>query len=207
MSSTNRKGAKPDGNYSTPLWAVEIILPHLPEAKTILDPCAGSGNILRVIAKMRAGCYVSLAGIELDPERAAGLVKIEGVTSSLQANALRPAVEWNSPELIVMNPPFKFAEIFTRRALAALAPGGTAAVLLRLGFAASIERVTFWQDKVADMAILSRRPSFGKIRKSTSDSADYAWFIFGPQATGKWYRLEVGTAKRRADAPIVVTMS
>lgn len=202
MSSTNRKGhkARKDGNYATPIWAVRAVLPHLPMAKRILDPCAGSGNILSAISEYYGDRDKPdvLAGIEMDAARAQKCALIDRVTDCVHANALPAGVEWNKPELIVMNPPFSLAEIFVRRALNAVVPNGTVAVLLRMAFAAGISRKAFWTgsaNKVADMAVLARRPSFDKINKATHDSADYAWFIFGPQATGRWYRLEIEEPK------------
>lgn len=210
MSSTNRQGhrARKDGNYSTPIWTVRAILPHLPMAKRILDPCAGSGNILQAISEFygERDAPEVLAGIELNPERVKKVVLIDRVTDCLFANALLPAVEWNRPELIVMNPPFALAEVFVRRALNAVAPGGTIAVLLRMAFAAGIARKSFWYNRPADMAVLARRPSFEKIGASSHDSSDYAWFIFGPTATGRWFRLEAEEPKvsrsRRLDTAL-----
>lgn len=192
MSATNRQGnrARPDGNYATPLWAVRAILPYLPEAKRILDPCAGRGNILRVLHERYAGKLDVLAGIEMDPERAKETENLPGVTSCLCANALLPAVEWNRPDQIIMNPPYKMAEIFTRRAIRAVAQDGTVAVLLRIGFAASSGRELFWTKYTADMAVLARRPQFEKIGNSSGDNSEYAWFIFSATASGRWWRLE-----------------
>lgn len=198
MSATNRKGnrARPDGDYATPLWAAKIILPHLPTAKRILDPCAGAGNLLRAVREHYGDAQLdSLAGIELKQARVQEAEKIPGVTSCLWANALLSATEWNSPDLVIMNPPYKLAEVFVRRALNAVAPGGTVAVLLRIGFAAGIAREAFWAGKVADMAVLARRPHFEKIGNSTNDNSEYAWFIFGPASTGRWFRLEAPALK------------
>jgi hypothetical protein len=200
MSATNRKGhrARRDGNYSTPLWAVDIVLPYLPRATKLLDPCAGSGNILRAAAAYyrRYELQAEIYGIELDPERAEKVQQLEGVSSCRCANAM--SVGWQQPDQIVMNPPFQFAEVFVRRALNSVAPHGTVAVLLRMAFAAGIARAGFWQNRMADMAILSKRPSFDKICGSSHDSADYAWFIFSPNAVGRWFRLEVEPCRNRA---------
>lgn len=198
MSATNRRGnrARPDGNYATPLDAVDSILPHLPVGKRIIDPCAGRGNILFAIHRyyQRLGVEPEmLAGIELSEERAKRCAQLDGVTSVIPGNALQ--LSWSAPDLIVMNPPYTLAEVFTRRAINAVKDqNGTVAVLLRIGFAAGDCRRGFWSTHKADMAILAKRPSFEKIRNSSTDASEYAWFIFGPTATGWWFRLNPPTA-------------
>lgn len=190
MSSTRRLGHKPhaDGNYATPIWAVSAILPHLPISKRIIDPCAGSGNILRALADEYPNSIESLTGIELNGARAALLPSITGVTG-VHGNGLH--LDWGTPDLVVMNPPFSLQEVFTRRALNFVGQTGTVAVLLKQSFSAGIARRAFWTNKVADMFVLPKRPSFEKRAKSSQDSCEYAWFMFGPHATGKWQRLEL----------------
>ena len=226
MSSTKRGGRKPrkDGNYATPLWAVRVVLPLLPMAKRILDPAAGKGNILRAVADYYGDRDKPdvLAGIELNPERAQKAAVIDLVTEVICANALLRGIEWNSPQLIIMNPPFSLAEIFVRRALKEVTPDGMVCVLLPVPFVSSGSRKGFWDGAAADfhkekpdMHILTRRPSFTKIGESSNDSVEYAWFLFSKQSTGKWNRLEPEEPKaarsRRLDVllepkPSIVTL-
>jgi hypothetical protein len=129
-----------------------------------------------------------------------------------------------APVLVVMNPPFARAGEFVGRALAEVGPAGTVAALLRLAFLESKERAPFHRARPADVLVLSERPSFvvslrcagrcgwsvqvapdaarptacgacgGALRTTTSDSAAYAWFVWGPGCGGQWAMLERGAS-------------
>lgn len=204
MSSTNRGGKQvPDGNYATPMWAIRVVLPLLPRATRVLDPAAGRGNILRAVSEYygsRDEPYV-LAGIELDPKRAQAAALIDRVSTVLLANSLLLDVTWDlcdgAPDLIITNPPFVLAEAMLRKALKSVAPGGTVCFLLPLPFISGGCRKAFWEKAATafnpvmpDVHVLTKRPSFRKIRNSSNDSVEYAWFIFSPTSTGRWFRLE-----------------
>ncbi len=73
-----------------------------------------------------------------------------------------------------MNPPFKLAEAFVRKALAEVKPGGEVWALLRLAFLESKERYPFWQEHHADaLHVFSKRPSFTD--NGRSDQTAYVW--------------------------------
>lgn len=140
-------------DYPTPDWVIRAIAFHVAGAR-VLDPCCGAGAVLDVFAER--GCVVS--GIELSPERAdeARAKRHEVVT----ADAL--AVEWPQADLIITNPPYSHAQEFAEKAIASVAPGGTVALLLRLGFLAGKKRLGFHRANGSSVYVLSSRPSFVK---------------------------------------------
>lgn len=195
--------------YETPAWAVDVLLPFVPDLwrAPVLDPCAGRGAILDALeAQGFAGC-----GIEIDESRAA----LAGETRPVRcADALALALgSWRASS-VVMNPPFARAEEFVRRSLVEVG-GGTVAALLRLAFLEGKARASFHRAFPSDVIVLSKRPSFvasvvcaakcgwsvqlppnaarpvacecgAKVRTHTSDSAAYAWFVWGEGRGNRW---------------------
>jgi len=172
-----------DDAYLTPLWAARAILDVLPAINpddTWLDPCAGEGALLRALAPMRGLRF----GFEIDAARTA---KAAAFGEVLQRDALSPE-PWRPAgrraSCIIANPPFSFAMEFLERALAEVEAGGEVAFLLRLCFLASMKRAAFHRSHPCDIYILPKRPSFTP--DGRTDSADYAWFVYGPGHAGAW---------------------
>lgn len=187
MSATRKPRAERGLDfYETPAWCVRALLPHLPACSRVLDPCVGKGAILSAL-----GWPPRSWGIELDPALAA--VASEScpvvVRDALAPDPWLLDVAEGNAQLVVMNPPYLFAEDFVERALAEVAPGGTVAALLRLGFLEGQARASFHREHPADVLVLSRRPSF--TRRGTDASA-YGWFVYGPGRGGRWQLLDGG---------------
>lgn len=163
----------PHDFFRTPAWVTESILPHAKPCpgRMILDPAAGDGAILDVLE--RTVGFVSCVGIEIDTELAAAC----GASRCLQGDAL--AMSWGTPDGVIMNPPFRLAEAFVRKAVAEVAPGGEVWALLRLAFLESKTRyASFWKEhRPAAVHVLSKRPSFTS--NGASDKTAYAWFGWG----------------------------
>ncbi|HSN20084.1 MAG TPA: class I SAM-dependent methyltransferase [Usitatibacter sp.] len=171
-----------DDAYMTPRWCIGAILPHLGRAHRTLDPCCGDGAILDAFGVGAA------YGIEIDPGRES-MARAKGhEVVCADALALPPTL-WRRPDRIVTNPPFALALPFLERALAEVAEGGTVAFLLRLAWMAGRKRAAFHRAHPSDVYVLSKRPSFTANGKS--DSAEYAWFCFGPGRGGRWSVLDV----------------
>lgn len=179
MSAAGRGGARAALDfYSTPAWVTETLLAKLenvPEG-SILDPCAGDGSILRLLGERGYG-------FELDPERAAKCR--ESGLPITNRDALSDTT-WTDfadkpPAAVIMNPPYSLSEAFVRRALSEVRPGGTVAVLLRLGWLASKKRVPFHRSFPSAVYVLPRRPSFTPDGKT--DASEYAWFVWPGQGT------------------------
>lgn len=169
--------------YETPEWATKAIISELLKTGLIipvLDPCAGTGAILRVLRRYYPPALVG--GLELNVELAKDDPWI------VVANAL--AVHWPGYQTVIMNPPYSMALAFVNYALAELRPrNGTVAALLRLGMLSSQRRADFWRRNPADVYVLPRRPSF--TADGRTDASDYAWFVWGPSRGGRWQILDV----------------
>ncbi len=183
MSSTSRGGERSaDDFYATPPWCTDAMLRRIgPLAgKRILEPSAGDGAIVRRLLAAGADAAHVLA-VEPDEARAYCVERSEGVDvwhSTFEGWA-RGETEHGFPDifdLIVMNPPFTLAQEHVELAISLLAPGGLCCALLRLAFACSKKRSAFRAAHPFDLLILASRPSF---TGGGSDSADYAWFMFG----------------------------
>ena len=176
MSSTNRGRARNTlDQYETPWEAVAPLLPHLPRSRFVLDPCCGTGAMV-VRAAQALGALP--LGIEVDGTRPF----VDGMTTVQVADAL--TVSWPASDLILTNPPYVLAVEFVLRGVREAARGTTVAMLLRLAFLASQARHTLHAQHPADVYVLSKRPSF--LAGGQSDSADYAWFVWGPGRGGRW---------------------
>jgi len=84
-------------------------------------------------------------------------------------------LDWRD-EHILMNPPYKDAMVWVKKAVE---EASSTTALLRLGFLASQRRKAFMRENPPQkVVVLSRRPSFtGK----GGDSADYAWLHWSKQ--------------------------
>lgn len=148
--------------YPTPAWATEAILDALPPIATwrVLDPFAGDGAILRVVAARGA----TPIGLELDGvlAREAGAQCRDSLSDTL----------WPEADIVITNPPYATAQRCIERCLA---ESDRVVALLRLGFLASRRRADLHRRHPSDVYVLSRRPSFVGGR---TDASDYAWFAW-----------------------------
>lgn len=208
---------QPLDQYHTPAWALEAILPYLPQnPKLVVDPCCGGGNVLR--AARKAWPKARTVGFEID----ASLAADTGIEVCVPDEIIRPTPSGSCPEpsawrhrvfvansldpkdcprwaaygspmapsptLIWTNPPYKLGQAFVERALDEIDPMGTVAMLLRLAFMAGQGRRGMWTRRMADVYVLPKRPSFVH---GKTDNSEYAWFVWGPERGGEWSRLEV----------------
>jgi len=168
-----------DDFYETPAWCTRAILPHLRRTDVVLDPCAGTGAILRAVRTSVPG--VICKAIELDPVRS--------YHAGIQcADALSPETLW-PPATIVTNPPYALAMEFVLRALLETQGKRDAAFLLRLNWLASQKRAEFHKKHPSDIFVLPRRPSFTPDNRT--DATEYAWLVWGPGRGNRWQILDV----------------
>lgn len=171
MSATGRSEVRhPDDFYETPAWAVHALTRSTVVQYDFLDPCAGTGGILRAIDSVAQkdvlGGYAwefNPRGIEVDPERALGDPRIE----------VGDFLTWvGKASDIVMNPPYSKAQNFVEHAIKCTKSNVHA--LLRLSFLEGLKRSKWLRGNMPErVAVLSRRPSFtGK----GTDACAYAWF-------------------------------
>lgn len=167
--------------YGTPPELVHAILPHLPHARTVLDPCCGVGEILAEVGA------VDTLGIEMDPARAEQAMDA-GVHGVTRGDAL--LVEWPHADACLFNPPFSHALAFALRAVAWRSedPRRTVAMLARLTFLESAERAGLHREHPSDVYVFSRRPRFRSDTRGT-DSVTCMWMVWGPDRGGRWWVL------------------
>jgi len=182
----------PNDYYPTP---IELCVPALGlldlNPRQILDAGAGDGNWGMAARARWPGAYITGVEIRSVPRPAA-------YTTWRRADFRR----FRDPsgiryDLIVMNPPFKYAMEFIVRAHDLLAEGGTIAALLRLSFVESEERYPFWQHYPLHRQYpIVGRPSFDGIGE---DSIGYALFLWRPSGDHpfRWIRWEKQRAKQR----------
>lgn len=185
MSATGRSDVRDARDYyRTPGWCVDAILPHLPPIRgaRVLDLGCGDGAIGEALGCSRDP-VAGVVGVELDAElaraaQASGYYEDVVMGDAMGDEAWRYLVarRW---DMAIGNPPYKHARAFCDlgRECAAVS-----AQLLRLSFLGSQKRCEWWQRNPADVYVLSRRPSF---TGRGTDSADYAWFVWGPGPRGR----------------------
>jgi hypothetical protein len=170
----------PNDAYETPAWCVEEFFAArgMPDGPYWLDPCVGSGAILRAVQRLSPDRARYWRGVELRGEEEVApspwpvecCVEIAWRTDFLtwHPRCARP----NPFDVAIMNPPYRLAEEFVRKALTV---SREVVVLLRLGFLASQKRAEWLRECPPDVYVLPKRPSFtGK----GTDATDYAWMVW-----------------------------
>lgn len=176
--------------YPTPAWCVRALC-RVAEREgwwepgdTVFDPAAGDGALLDVL---REECGLITGGIEIHQARAAiARDKMHRVTDG---NALEEGAWPAGRPIVVMNPPYTYAELFVSAALARRPPRGIVCALLRNSFIESRRRACLHREHPADVYGLPRRPKF---MGSGTDSAGSSWWVWRGRPAGepiRWYLL------------------
>ena len=174
MSATNRGGSRIANDFfPTPEWLTEAILAKIRIEDVILDPFAGTGDILAVAKRVFP--TASLYAIELNESRAKLCKK---VSSAQVGDALTTDPGLHRERVtIVTNPPFGMALKAVERCMEL---ADSSAILLPTSFSGSEERRKFWEGIQygpwrCDRYDSVRRPSFCKsIRCSDKEGCGWA---------------------------------
>lgn len=140
----------------------------------MLEPGAGSGNIIKTLQKY--GDF-SIDAVEIRPEEAQHLQNL-GVNVIIDDFLSMDLGK--KYDLIIGNPPFNQAIEFVEKCLGLLKPGGRLIFLLRTAFMESDQRFEFWQredHQLAGLYTLHKRPSF---TGHGTDATSYSWFVWQP---------------------------
>jgi len=195
------EGRREEDFYPTPRWPVIAYLDAMdsrleclaascrpgftvrgrPAPLTIVEPCAGDGAIVEVL--LERGYPVS--AFELRKVCGPPLMEVAYRSAGPEYD-FHVGIDWlrhsqgldlsSSP--ILGNPPFCLALEFVQSCLATGSPH--VALLLRLGFLASLKRAAFNNDcPVTQLLVLGKRPDF---TGGGGDNSDYAWFVWEPGA-------------------------
>lgn len=175
MSATNRGTTRKEADfYPTPLDVVHKYLKADPIARlhcSILEPCAGNGNIINVL-RNRGHTYID--AVEIRKGEKETLEKIANnvyICDFLTMEGIE-----NKYDVIITNPPYNKAQEFVEKSLDIIKPSGKVVMLLRTNFLESQKRYDFWQkNPPSRLYVLSQRPSFtGK----GTDATSYSWFVW-----------------------------
>lgn len=168
MSSTNRGAIRvPKDAYLTPAWCVRALLRTgvFPlDNLSVLDPCAGEGNILRVC---RDEYSATCQAIEIREECRPALREICGPHVFI-ADALADQFSFGLDPVVITNPPYSLTHQF----IAEWALDGPAAFLLPSSYFRGQKRAEWWQGKEPTRLIqLPRRPAFVAVCKGLSKTS------------------------------------
>lgn len=194
--------------YPTPPWCVWRLLDRnaeelgLLEAPRLLEPTVGDGAIVRAVDGWirretgRAADLPEWTGVELRRGAVLEETELDHLFDGVDFRAWDPD-RYSEDELpgdgytvlgdaaagdllayfdgAIGNPPYNLAEAMIRHALEM---SRWVAMLLRVGFLGSGDRVPFWSGVGRDpwLRVLPDRPSFDG---EGTDSATYGWFIWG----------------------------
>lgn len=166
--------------YPTPLALCIAALAQLPEparTPTILDPGAGTG--VWGIAAAKRFSQASIDGVE---------IRIDAPRPSVYTGWHHEDFRLYDPgwkyDLIIGNPPYKYAEAFIRHSLSMLKDYGWLVFLLRLAFLEEQDRgKDFWRKVPPErVSVCSQRPSF--TGDGNTDATAYAVYYWRKGWTG-----------------------
>lgn len=178
MSSTNRGSQRlPYDQYETPPWAVERFLDErlkdLPTSGRWIEPCAGSGSIIRTVNSVITPVPKWTAA-ELWPKYKRRLVGLVGEASVLIGDFL--TMEFDERFAVaITNPPFSIAYEVIQKCLRI---ADWVIMLLRVNWLGSETRHRFLTTFAPDVHVLPNRISFRGAGET--DSVEYGWFLWGP---------------------------
>ena len=150
--------------YETPEWVTRALLPHLGNIRSVWEPAAGSGKIVRVL-------------------EAAGLRVLSTDISAGQDFLLAGR---QPVDAIVTNPPYTSAGLFIEHALRLTNGGGKVAMLLRTDFDHAKTRWHLFSGcpAFARKIVLTKRIRWFE-NSTGSPSFNHAWYIWDRQHAGK----------------------
>lgn len=187
MSSTGRNDRPRSAldDYPTPRWCVHRLLEAIGDelpGGLWSEPCAGAGNIVRAVDMVRRDVrWMTNELNESYGEVLSAIPSVLGVTHHDARELDLPA----TVSVAITNPPFDGSEDVL---VSLLAPGSLLPILLqRLNWCGG-PRAELFRQLRPSVFPLPNRPSFrettrlnpktGKLTKSSTDSIEYAWFVF-----------------------------
>lgn len=162
MNPRNRNEVVPQKHdfYPTPLWAIEIILPHLFIHGRSIDPACGDGRVCFALldhgSTQVEACDIRQEAVIQVKEQKEDLIKV------WQCDALEwSGFEGEEYDLIITNPPNNLSERFATRFKRFRSKHcGQLALFLPLDFVCAAKRTSFLMSERPDIYILNKRPDF-----------------------------------------------
>ena len=192
----------PGDVYLTPPWCVDRLLEAWVPASAIadgcstcLEPCVGTGNIVRAFNRQYQKARWNVFDIDLAPsklrEACSGIKDMWHGDFICEEGDAGPSYYdlTDHVGLVLTNPPFTLAQQFIRHARH-WCPNADLMFLLRLGFLAAEKRAKFYAEMgTPDIYVLPNRPSF--TGDGRTDGVDYAWFHWKAHEHNKIGRLRI----------------
>jgi hypothetical protein len=163
--------------YPTPYGLCRASIDALPEGfipKIVIDPGCGTGRWGKVLKEKFKDSWIM--GVDINDE----IERIEEYSNYFFYDYTKIKA-WNViPNLIIGNPPYKFAEEFVLKSFSYLDDGGYLMFVLRLGFLESESRRKGLWKKFPPRKVLvcGRRPSFNTPKDRKTDGTAYAVFLW-----------------------------
>jgi len=163
MSVAGRRPRLENDCYYSPFWTVRVLarmLPHYFESRSILDPCAGEGAILRACASFGVDKSRLLAWEITEND------ELEKHAQSVRfGDCLEMKIGGDERVFVLTNPPFLGADQVIERFINDDRVG-IAAFLLRLNYLAPKKRNKIaTKNPPSDLIVLPRRPVFAHFCK------------------------------------------
>ena len=183
----------PKEQYFTPERVILKLITDIQILKgvtSVLEPCAGTGNIVKMIR--RSGYDHHLTAVEIDPLLINDLAKTQPDNIYVE-DYFNMRYDIGKFDLIIVNPPYKRACEFIESCYARLNRKGQLAAFLRLSFMAGVKNHGLINNLPPTQIWVTQRES---ITGGCGDIGGHAWYIWDKPLTKKpttihWLPLEV----------------
>jgi hypothetical protein len=212
MSSTWRSPAKerePNDYYVTPISAIGDFIKAFQEdypefqPATILDPCCGGNSFIAEIINPETKEVIQEQVNEHPMSYPLALEKYSGwsgyklgtvdVREDSFAERKESFLTMDIPikfDLVMSNPPFRFAQEFVNKSLSVVREGGFVVMLLRLNFFGAKKRFQWWKSNMPIACYVHNdRMSFTDNKKT--DSIEYMHCVWQKGVTAQYTRLKI----------------
>jgi len=168
--------------FSTPTSVVNDLLNLgvLIGSTSVLEPCAGTGNIIKTLRQTGYDHHITAVEINQDHEEKCLLTSPDLlVIGNFLNEKLINEHTIGTFDLIICNPPFSNIERFIEKCWHLLNFSGQLCVILRLGHLVGVKRGKFLRTyRPSSINILSHRPSFTEGVLNSGDIGGYCWLIW-----------------------------